>query len=115
VNSAVRIEQDMPGRLKVSLKKEDMQKLSLDLDHLDYNDDRTREVLQMLLRDAGKLAGFSHCGRLLIEAFPTPSEGCILYFTCLEKEKPRRLQIVRNESSPYIFGFDSCEEAIKAL
>ena len=114
----MRIEQDMPGRLKVSLKKEDMEHLALDLEHLDYSNRRTREVLHMLLKDGGRLAGFTHCGRLLIEAFPTTSEGCILYFTSLEQEEaiPKRLRrTVKNTTCPTIFSFPDGDSMLNAL
>ena len=55
---------------------------------------------------------------MLIEVFPSPGCGCIIYFTCLDKkgtEKNSKLRLKRNKVKPYIYDFDSSTDLLDAL
>ena len=56
-------------------------------EQLDYANEPTRRMMEALLRSAGGVTGFDGGkGRLLIEVFPAPEEGCVIYFTRLGEE-----------------------------
>jgi hypothetical protein len=82
------IEMSSSDTLKVILDRNDMRRLNITFEELDYENQATRSILKELLTDAGRLAGFSSkCTRMLIEVFPAPDGGCLLYFTKLSASR----------------------------
>ena len=72
-----------PGHFKISLSKDEMEALSLRYDDLSYANPRTRRVLHGLLSACGQ--PFACHGKLLIEVFPAPRQGCHICYTALQR------------------------------
>ena len=142
----MKIELDDLGRLKVALSKEDLSRLDLRFEQIKYQDEKVRALLWELMKDAGHLSGFDYKpgGRLLIEVFPAPDFGCLIYFTVLEQEReaeqeqkdngigqqatsdqsavscrglrPRsRLKMKKASTEPYIFEFAASGDLLSAV
>ena len=78
---------EQEGRLKITLNREDLLRFDMTYEQLDYANEPTRRMMEALLRSAGGVTGFDGGkGRLLIEVFPAPEEGCVIYFTRLGEE-----------------------------
>ena len=71
------------NRIAIELTKDDMERLGITYEALDYSDTETRRILWTLLDEAGHRLGkkFSLTGKMLIEAVPEGSGGCVLYIT----------------------------------
>ena len=80
-----------PGRLRVALSGEDLLRLHISYDQLDYRNLKSKQLLWRLLRDAGPITGFTPQpgGRLLIEVYPDGS-GCVIYFTTIQAVEESR-------------------------
>lgn len=77
---------EQEGRLKIALSREDLQRFDMTYEQLDYANESTRRMIETLLRSATDVTGFDGGkGRLLIEVFPAPGEGCVMYFTRLSE------------------------------
>ena len=107
------------GRLKVTLNQEDLKRWDLTYDQLDYQNDKTRRVLWNLLKNAGSITGFEpNMGKLLIEVFPAPKEGCVIYFTQLDdtrSDAPSRVRLKRPRMKPVVYCFDDSDAMLCAM
>ena len=115
------IEMSSNDTLKVILDRNDMRRLNITFEELDYENQATRSILKELLTDAGRLAGFSSkCTRMLIEVFPAPDGGCLLYFTKLSASRQTLSSVsglkIKKEASPavqqHIFEFACCDDLL---
>ena len=112
-----------PGKLKITLTGYDMEQLKLTYEQLDYDDPRTRGVLWELVKTSGNQEQFSRCGRLLIEVFPAPHSGCMIYFTALKRQavkhvpiKPESLKLCEKYIYSYSFaGFSELQSAVSGV
>lgn len=74
-------------RLKIQLSGQDMEKLQISYDQLDYSDGQTRKAILVLLELAREETGFElGAAKLFVEAYPHDNEGCVIYFTMLDNE-----------------------------
>lgn len=72
-------------------------------------------MLNDLLAGAQRMVGFSlNKQRLIIEVFPAPMEGCIIYFTLAENEN-KRLRLKNSRGKPKVFEFSGSENMLCAL
>lgn len=71
-------------KIKIMLTAEDMEKYKLNAEAMDYNMNRTREVIRDLLKIAKLRTGFEADGeRIFIQAFPCKNGECELYISKL--------------------------------
>ena len=99
-------------RLKVLLTGEDMQRLAITYDQLDYADDQTRKVILELLELARTETGFDlGDARLFVEAYPYQEEGCVIYFTTLSPGDGG-LRIKKPIYNSIVFEFDQVDPLI---
>ncbi len=78
----MQIQMESTDALRVELTARELARFGLTYERLDYADRRTREMLRTLLRGAARVTGFARRpGRLMIEVFPAPGRGCLIYFT----------------------------------
>ncbi len=99
----MRIEKEPSGSLKVELTSGELHQFHLTYNQLDYKEKRTRELLKHLVQHAGAMTGFSPLGKLMIEVFPAPGSGCVIYFTSLA-EKNKRYR----KNPPRAYRFANC-------
>lgn len=111
----MRIEQKDGGRVKITLDTEDMKKYDITFAELDYNRIDTKRIVWELLSKARAETGFEfYGGNLLVEAFPEPNGGCVLYFSTVNNGKNGRLRLYRGLFGPYIFKFKNCTDMMNA-
>lgn len=102
-------------RFAVELTSEDLKKLNITFEEMDYGSIETRRVIWTLLDEARKTL---HCdidpsGRMIIEAVPLPDGGCILQFTLPRDD-------VIHTVKPYpageslVYEFNSSDELLRA-
>lgn len=104
------------NRLKITLGKQDLSRFDLTYDTIDYDDQKTKNMLNDLILGAEKMVGFSlNKRRLEIDVFPAPDGGCIIYFTLTEPSETKRLRLKNNRAKPKVFEFSSSENMLCAL
>lgn len=106
------------GRMKVILSSDDLKRFGLTYEQVDYQNQKTKNMFRELLCGARQLVGFLYDStQMLIEVFPAPAGGCVVYFSALETEKPseRRLKLKHKTFSPQIYRFDCSEDLLCAL
>ena len=107
----MKIEADGEEKIAVTLSDEDMQKLDITYDEMDYSNIETRRVIWTILDEAKRVLGKSinTDGRLLIQVSPADNGGCLMLFTqlpLLENKSKKRL-IMKKEAEPILFcAFD---------
>ena len=79
----MRIEAITGRKIIVELSSEDMDRLDITYEALDYASVDTRRVIWIILDRVRESTGcdIDPSGQLLIDAMPRPSGGCILFFT----------------------------------
>ncbi len=111
----MRIYFESPERLKIELDGADMKDLNVTYDELDYNSDKTRQVMDELLTRIGAEHNFdTGSGRLLIEVFPSDNGGCVIYFTSVR----RGTAVTRHKnrkSAPSVWELRSADDLLRAV
>ena len=93
----------------VELTAPELQQYHLTYNQLTLQNTKTKLLFQSLLCNAGKMVGFHREeGKLLIEVYPAPAQGCTIYFTNLPYYGRRY-----RRTSPYIFRFETCEDLLQ--
>lgn len=111
---------EQEGRLKITLNREDLGRFHMTYEQLDYANEPTRHMMETLLKSAGGITGFDGGdGRLLIEVFPAPEEGCVIYFTRLageETQPPQRFRLRHaSRAQPTVFHFADSGSLLDAI
>lgn len=104
--------------IEVELSCEEMQALDITYDALDYANTETRRVLWTVLDEAGTVLGrnIDLSGRMLIEARPDGSGGCILDFTLYpQKKESAQRKKVRKQAQALIFETDDADILLGAV
>ena len=111
----MRIYFESPERLKIELDGADMKDLDVTYDELDYNSDKTRQVMDELLTRIGAEHNFdTGSSRLLIEVFPSDNGGCVIYFTSVR----RGTAVARHKSrksAPSVWELRSADDLLRAV
>ena len=83
----MKIEAPEENKIVVRLTADDMTKLHITYEEMDYANIETRRVIWTLLDEARRELGrdIDPSGRMLIEALPAREGGCVLQFTVLEQ------------------------------
>lgn len=102
-------------RIAVELTSEDLKKLDITFEEMDYANIETRRVIWTLLDEARKTL---HCdidpsGRLLVEAVPLPNGGCILQFTVPQGDIVHTVRPCTVGES-LVYEFNSSDDLLKA-
>lgn len=105
------------GCIKIKLRTEDLDKLDISFNEMDYSNIETRRVIWTLLDEARKEleVDIDPAGRMLIEAIPSSNGGCILYITELDTKavRPKKLHMKRI-SKPQIYEFENVDDLMSA-
>lgn len=109
----MRIYFESPERLKIELDETDMSDLNVTYDELDYNSDKTRQVMDELLTRIGAEHDFDlKNGRMIIEVFPSDNGGCVIYFTAVRRSAVARHKGRRNV--PSVWEVRSADDLLRA-
>ena len=101
----------------IELTNEDMQKLNITFDNMDYSNVETKRVIWTLLDEAKHSLGrdFDMGENFKVEALPGVDGGCLLFFTLKEKHARYKLSN-RDISLTYEFDkIDDCFDLSKSL
>ncbi len=120
----MKIEAPQENKIIVELTTDDMSELDITYERMDYSNIETRRVIWTLLDRARQTLGrdIDPSGKMLIEALPKPSGGCVIYFTVLDegvRTAGRRnvFQIKKEFTLSYEFdsldALTSCAEAVE--
>ena len=104
------IQKETDGSLRVELSANELARFDLTYERLNYENDRTRQLLKTVLEGAGAMTGFCHDRhRLLIQVFPAPASGCTVYFTPFGQKQKRYRQ-----KSPCVYSIGSADALLSA-
>lgn len=98
------------SKLKVTLTNEDMKRLDISCDGLDYDNTETRRAFWQILDEAKSKTGFDAArDRVFIQVYPSKCGGCEMYVIKLKglfgKEKEGKMEVAKTRAS--VFSFDS--------
>lgn len=107
----MKIEQLDSGTILVTLAREDMRDLRLDLE---VADDEVKDGMLRLLYRVGERCGLDHRGKsYLIEALPA-RDGCLLIIS-VHSVKRRRVYRIKRDNSREVCIFDSADALLDRL
>ena len=115
----MKIEAPEENKIVVRLTADDMTKLHITYEEMDYANIETRRVIWTLLDEARRELGrdIDPSGRMLIEALPAREGGCVLQFTVLEQEHkplPLRHLTMKKSRTPVVYEFTSAQRLLDA-
>jgi len=114
----MKIEAPSENKIVVDLTTQDMAELDITYEEMDYSNIETRRVIWTLLDKAGQELGrdIDPTGRMMIEAIPKVSGGCIVHFTILCEEKlalqVSSRQVVKKELAQFTYEFHSIDDLL---
>lgn len=113
------IEMISDNKIKITLKREDMQKLDISYSEFDYSSMNTRRIIWTLLCEAKNSLSMDIdlFSKMMIEVLPEKEEGCTVFFTMLEEGtcSAQSKIMIRKNLKPCIFEFETAEELMAAL
>lgn len=89
------IHQNKDNRVIIELTKADMTTYKISYDNMDYNDDKTRELLNDLIFLAEKQLDrdFSEFNKMVIDVMPEDGGGCIILLTLKNNTKSSKTNV----------------------
>lgn len=107
---------DVDGkRLKAVLNDGDLKRFDLSYDLLDYDNEKTKNMLNRLLDGAERMLDYKiEAGELDIEVFPAPDGGCIIWFTHYGEE-PESGKLKSKIIRPDVFEFETSEDMLSVI
>lgn len=104
------------NRIVVELSAQDMIELDITYEDMDYSAIETRRVIWTLLDAAGKYLGreLDPSRKMIIEAMPLSSGGCILCFTMLDTAVRAKRSTLIKQASNLICDFRNLDGLYKA-
>lgn len=103
------IEKESPDSFMVELTQGELGSFQLTYQQLTYQNPKTRHLLKFLLNHAGEMVGFYKGEeKLLVEVYPAPLKGCVIYFTKLHPKGKRY-----RKKTIHIYAFATCEELLQ--
>lgn len=115
----MKIEAPEENKIIVRLTADDMTRLHITYEEMDYANIETRRVIWTLLDEARRELGrdIDPSGRMLIEALPAGEGGCVLQFTVMAQEarpQPARHLTMKKTRAPLIYEFPSAQLLLDA-
>ena len=103
----MKIEANGEEKITVTLSHEDMHRLDITYDEMDYSNIETRRVIWTVLDEAKRVLGkpINTDGRLLVQVSPADDGGCLMLFTQmpLPENKSKKRLIMKKECEPILF------------
>lgn len=107
------IQFETPQRLKIQLTADDLKKLGVSYNDIDYASPDTRKMLDDLLGRIGAKEDFCITDRrLVIEILPAEKEGCTIYLTLITPAPPKKR---RFECTPCVWQLETADDLMAAL
>lgn len=105
------------NRIVVELSAKDMQELDITYEDMDYSAIETRRVIWTVLDAAGKVLGreLDPSRKMIIEAMPLGTGGCVLCFTLLEAAVRAKRPTLIKQAANLICDFDSLDGLYNAV
>ncbi len=98
--------------MKVILSQQDLQKLNITFNEINYYSNNTKNVIKQILTQAKNITGFNYVGKtLLIEVLPYKENGCIIYFSSIKNYK-NHSQLKKSIFKKYSFEYSNIEDLI---
>lgn len=114
----MKINSPAEDRIIVDLTEQDMLKLDITYEDMDYSTIETRRVIWTVLDEAGKILGreLDPSRRMIIEASPKNEGGCVLSFTILDGRRKNVIQkqLLKKQSECLICDFDNLDALFSA-
>lgn len=114
----MKINSPAEDRIIVDLTEQDMLKLDITYEEMDYSTIETRRVIWTVLDEAGKFLGreLDPSRRMIIEASPKNEGGCVLSFTILDGKRKNAVQkqLLKKQSECLICDFESLDALFSA-
>lgn len=111
----MKIESPNASKIIVELSIEDMTRLDITYDELDYSNIDTRRVIWTILAKARKHLGrdIDPSGKMTVETLPSAEGGCVILFTVPEDddEKRKKLPIKMCSENP-VYEFSNIDDVI---
>lgn len=117
----MKIEAVTDDKIVIDLTPQDMDALDITYDEMDYSNIETRRVIWTLLDRAGKFLGrdIDPSGKMMIEAMPKLSGGCVIYFTIMCEREPEPgitvRPVLRKEELLVTYEFDNADDLLAAV
>ena len=107
------------GSLRLEMSQDEMQRHGVSYAELDRDSDKSKSFLSRIYSLGRCAAGFSAVGdRLMIEVFPAPDGGCIIYFTpegAIRQEETSKLRLRKSKKPRKIYLFDRLSPLLDAI
>lgn len=99
------------NRIIVDLSLKDMTELDITFEDMDYSNIETRRVIHIILDKARDTLhkDIDPTSRLIVEAIPKLSGGCLLFFTIMDSASTQRLLQIKKESRLLTYEFESID------
>ena len=99
------------NRIIVDLSPKDMTELDITFEEMDYSNIETRRVIHMILDRARDTLhkDIDPTSKLIVEAVPKLSGGCLLFFTILDAASTQRLLQIKKESRELTYEFENID------
>ena len=114
----MKIEAHEENQIIIELNAEDMSALNITYEEMDYSNIETRRVVWTLLDKAGHVLNrdIDPSGKMIIEAVPSRSGGCILKFTLCHSETSEKIRCVHIHKEGYqtVYEFSSLDDIMDA-
>lgn len=102
-----------PDKIKIMLTADDMDKYGLNAQSMDYNMNKTREVIRELLKIAKERNGFEADGeRIFIQAFPCKNGDCELYISKMNQISERTSDVKEYRHPTFVTVFDKLSDLV---
>ena len=99
------------NQIIVDLSSKDMTDLDITFEEMDYSNIETRRVIHIILDKARDALhkDIDPTSRLIVEAIPKLSGGCLLFFTIMDSASTQRLLQIKKESRLLTYEFESID------
>lgn len=89
----------------IELTRDDMEKMNITYDNLDYSNPHTRKIIHHLLNEAKQSLGYpvSLPGKVRVDALPSVEGGCLLFFTVCTNPVKYKL---KGKEAELVFSFE---------
>lgn len=116
----MRIDAPEENQIIIELSAEDMSALNITYEEMDYSNIETRRVVWTLLDKAGHVLNrdIDPSGKMIIEAVPSRSGGCVMKFTLCHNESHERFRcihpVIHKEGNLTVYEFSSLDNIMDA-
>ncbi len=102
------------NQIIVDLNVNDMAELDITFDEMDYSNIETRRVIHIILDKARDALNrdIDPTSKLIVEAVPKLSGGCLLFFTILESSSIQKHLQIKKESRELTYEFSSLDNLL---